>query len=322
MSVTSSELAHALGSRYVAFGPIARTKCDLFLAVAALLALLGCAGSHDESGRSATRAAVFSRGRPILSTGLNTGLRTGTVPAEVLHDLAPTGKVRAAINLVNTVLAQQDPVTGELGGVTVDLARELARRLGVPAELVVFHGAGTVFEAATTGAWDIAFLAIDPVRAADVSFTAPYVIIEGGYVVPADSSLTTVTDVDRDGARIAVGEGSAYDLYLTRTLKRATLVRAPAAGTAVVDRFVADKLEAMAGVKPALAAFVGAHPNLRLMDGRFMDIRQAVCTPKGHEAGDRYLRTFMEEMKRSGFVADALQRSRQHDAIVAPPETS
>lgn len=301
MSGTSSEFA--------------RTGRDLLLGAAALLALLallGCARNHDGSGRSATRAAVFSHGRPILNTG--------TVAPEVLHDLAPTGKLRAAINLVNTVLVQKDPVTGELGGVTVDLARELARRLGVPAELVVFHGAGTVFEAAKTGVWDIAFLAIDPVRAAEVSFTAPYLIIEGGYVVPADSSLQAVTEVDRDGARIAVGGGSAYDLYLTRTLKKATLVRAPAAGTAVADRFASDKLEAMAGVKPALAAFVKSHPDLRLLDGRFMEIRQAVGTPKGHEAGDRYLRAFIEEMKRSGFVADALQRSHQPDAIVAPPE--
>lgn len=248
-------------------------------------------------------------------------MSTGTISPEVLHDLAPQGKLRAAINLVNTVLAQQDPVTGELGGVTVELARELARRLAVPVELIVFHGAGTVFEAATKGAWDIAFLANDPVRAANVSFTAPYLIIEGGYVVPADSPLMTVTDVDRGGARIVVGEGSAYDLYLTRTLKEATLVRVLAAGTAVADRFAADQLEAMAGVKPALAELVKARPSLRLLDGRFMEIRQAVGTPKGHEAGDRYLRTFIEEMKRSGFIADALRRSRQHDAIVAPPET-
>jgi polar amino acid transport system substrate-binding protein len=247
-------------------------------------------------------------------------LSTGTVTPNVLHDLAPTGKVRAALNLVNTVLVQKNTETGELGGVAVDLARELARRLGVPAELIEFHGAGTVFEAATKGAWDIAFLAIDPARAANVSFTAPYLIIEGGYVVPADSPLWTIADVDRDGARIAVGGGSAYDLYLTRTLKRATLVRASAAGTVVADRFIADKLEAMAGIKPALAEFVKSRPDLRLLDGRFMEIRQAVGTPKGHEAGDQYLRMFIEEMKRSGFVADALQRSRQFDAIVAPPE--
>jgi polar amino acid transport system substrate-binding protein len=244
------------------------------------------------------------------------------VPPEVVKDLAPTGKLRAAINLVNAVLAQKDAATGEPKGITVDLARELARRLGLPVELVIFHGAGTVFAAAKTGAWDIAFFAIEPVRAAEVDFTAPYVIIEGGYVVPADSSLKTIADVDRPGIRIAVGQGSAYDLYLTRTLKHATLVRAPAAGTAVTDRFFADKLDVVAGVKPILVAFARNHPNLRVMDGSFMEIQQAMGTPKGRDAAARYLRGFVEEMKASGFVADALKRSNQPSATVAPPASN
>jgi polar amino acid transport system substrate-binding protein len=241
-------------------------------------------------------------------------------PSPVLSDLVPTGELRVAINLVNTVLAREHPTTGELGGVTVDLARELARRLGVPLELLVFHGAGTVVEAAGTGAWDVAFVAIEPVRAACVAFTAPYLLIEGGYVVPGDSPLMTIADVDREGARIAVGEGSAYDLYLTRTLQRATLVRAAAAETTVTDLFIADKLDAVAGVKPALAAFAERQPNLRLVDGSFMEIRQAMCTAKGRDTGHRYLRDFVEEMKRSGFVARALLRNDQHEAVVAPPD--
>lgn len=240
-------------------------------------------------------------------------------PSPVLNDLAPTGTLRAAINLVNTVLARQHPTTGELGGVTVDLARELARRLGVALELVVFHGAGTVMEAAETGTWDVAFLAIEPVRAARVAFTAPYVLIEGGYVVTVDSPLRTVADVDREGARIAVGKDSAYDLYLTRTLQHATLVRAPTASVAVTDLFLADKLDAVAGVKPALAAFVERQPNLRLLDGSFMEIRQAMCTAKGRDAGHHYLRDFVEEMKRSRFVARALLRNDQREAVAAPP---
>jgi polar amino acid transport system substrate-binding protein len=237
----------------------------------------------------------------------------------ILKDLAPAGTLRAALNLVNTVVARRHPATGALGGVSVDLARELARRLGVPLVLVVFHGAGTMMEAAGAGAWDVAFLAIEPVRAARVAFTEPYVLIEGGYVVPSASPLHAATHVDRPGVRIAVGKGSAYDLYLTRTLQRAILVRAPAAGTAVTDRFVADRLEAMAGVKPALAAFVERRPTLRLLDGSFMTIRQAMCTAKGRDAGHRYLHDFVEEMKRSGFVARALQRSDQRQAVVAPP---
>src|SRR5262252_8733071 len=136
-----------------------------------------------------------------------------TVSPDVLKDLAPTGKLRAAINLGNMVLAQKDPATGQPKGITVDLARELGRRLGLPVELVPFDAAGKVFDALKTGVWDIAFLAIEPVRAAEIAFTAPYVIIEGVYMVPTNSSLRTVQEVDRDGVRIAVNKGSAYDLF-------------------------------------------------------------------------------------------------------------
>lgn len=237
----------------------------------------------------------------------------------VLGDLAPTGALRAAINLVNTVLARKHPGTGALDGVAVDLARVLARRLGVPLELVAFHGAGVVMEAAATGAWDVAFLAIEPARAARVAFTEPYLLIEGGYAVPGGSPLRTVGEVDRPGARIAVGAGSAYDLYLTRTLRHASLVPAPAAGTAVLDRFLAGGLDALAGLKPMLAALVERRPDLRLLDGSFTTIRQAICTAKVHAAGHRYLQGFVEEMKRSGVVARALRQRDPREAVVAPP---
>jgi polar amino acid transport system substrate-binding protein len=201
--------------------------------------------------------------------------------------------------------------------VSVDLARELGRRLGVPVELVTFDAAGKVFEALKTGAWDIAFLAIDPARAAEIAFTAPYVVIEATYLVPSDSPLRTIEDVDRDGVRVAVGNKSAYDLYLTRTLKRAQLVRVPTSPEAI-DVFLRDKLEAAAGVKQPLLQFAKTHPNVRVMDGRFMAIEQAMGTPRGREAGARYLREFIEEMKASGFVARGLERSGQGDATVAP----
>jgi polar amino acid transport system substrate-binding protein len=240
-----------------------------------------------------------------------------TVPPGARSELAPTGKMRAAINFGNPVLAQKDPATGEPRGVSVDLARELGRRLGVPVELVTFDAAGKVFEALKTGAWDIAFLAIDPARAAEIAFTAPYVVIEATYLVPADSPLRTIEDVDRDGVRVAVGNKSAYDLYLTRTLKRAQLVRVPTS-PAAIDVFLKDKLEAAAGVKQPLLQFAKTHPNVRVMDGRFMAIEQAMGTPKGREAGAGYLREFIEEMKASGFVAGGLERSGQGDAAVAP----
>jgi polar amino acid transport system substrate-binding protein len=241
-----------------------------------------------------------------------------SVPADVMKDLAPTGKLRAAINLGNPVLVQQDAATKDLGGVTIALARELARRLGVPADLVTFDAAGKVFAALKDGIWDIAFLAIEPVRAAEIAFTAPYVIIEGGYLVLANSPLKVIADVDRPGIRIAAGKGSAYDLYLTRTLKHAELVRAPSSAEAI-DLFFAEKLDACAGVKQPLLAFAKTRPDLRVMEGRFQAIEQAMGTHKGREAGARYLRGYVEEMKACGFVASALATSNQHDAMVAPP---
>jgi polar amino acid transport system substrate-binding protein len=238
------------------------------------------------------------------------------VKPEVLNDLAPTGKLRAAINLGNSVLAQTD-AAGQPKGVTVDLARELSRRLGVPLEMITFDAAGKVFNALKEGAWDIAFLAIEPVRAAEIEFTAPYVLIEGTYMVPKNSPLKEIADVDRPGVRIAVATGSAYDLFLSRTIKQATLVRSKTGGDSM-DMFLRDGLEAAGGVKQPLVEFAAAHPQVRVMDGRFMAIQQAMGTPKGRLAGADCLRGFIEEMKASGFVADALKRSNQPDAVVAP----
>jgi polar amino acid transport system substrate-binding protein len=239
--------------------------------------------------------------------------------AAARNELAPNGKLRAAINFGNSVLAQKDAGTGQPMGISVDLARELGRRLGVPVELVTFEAAGKSFEAAKSGTVDILFVAIEPVRAAEVEFTAPYVIIEGAYMVPVGSPLKQIADVDRSGVRIAVGLNSAYDLYLTRTIKNATIVRASmGGGRAMIDLFINDKLEVAAGVRQPLEVYAKTNPNVRVMDGRFMEIQQAMGTPKGRTAGARYLRTFVEDVKASGFVADALKRSKQ-SAVVAPP---
>jgi polar amino acid transport system substrate-binding protein len=266
-----------------------------------------------------TIAGAFAVHAQAAGKPLPGGSIVSTVSPEVVKDLAPTGKLRAAINLGNMVLAQKDAASGELGGVTVDLARELGRRLAVPVELIPFDAAGKVFDALKGGALDIAFLAIEPVRAAEISFTAPYVIIEGVYMVPKNSPLQKVDDVDRDGVRIAVNKGSAYDLYLTRTLKHAKLVR----GESGTDLLLNEKLEAAAGVKQPLVQFAKSNPNVRIIPGRFMEIRQAMGTPRarlgGRDAAPRYLHAFVEEMKASGFVAKALERSRQPDAAVAPP---
>ena len=236
-----------------------------------------------------------------------------TVTPDIVKSLSPTGKLRVAINLGNMVLAQGTPDAP--AGITPELAKELAKRLGVPYELTAFDGAGKAFEAVKAGKIDIVFLAIEPVRSAEIAFTAPYVIIEGVYMVPKDSSLKTVADVDREGVRIGVNKASAYDLFLTRSLKHAQLVR----GESGVELFVKDKLEAAGGVKQPLLAYAKTNPNVRIMDGRFMEIQQAMGTPQGRDpAGAKYLRTFVEEMKASGFVAAALKRSNQPDAAVAP----
>jgi polar amino acid transport system substrate-binding protein len=241
---------------------------------------------------------------------------------EVVKDLAPTGKLRAAINFGNGVLAQKGK-DGTPEGITADLSRELAKRLGVDVDFITFEAAGKVFEAARQGAWDIGFVAIEPVRAAEIEFTAPYLLIEGTYMVRQDSPLKEIGDVDKSGIKIAVGVGSAYDLYLTRTLKNATLVRAKVGGgRAMIDMFVADKLDAAAGVRQPLEAYAKDHPEMRVMAGHFQEIAQAMGMPKrGGEAGKAgaaYLKAFVEEMKASGFVADGLKRSNQV-AQVAPP---
>jgi len=233
---------------------------------------------------------------------------------EASKELAPSGTLRVGINLGNPVLAQGTPADPR--GVTVDLARELSKRIDAPIAISTFDAAGKTFEALKAGKLDLIFLAIEPVRAAEIEFTPPYVLIEGVYLVPANSPLKTVADVDRAGVRIGVNKNSAYDLFLTRTLKHAELVR----GESGIKLFEQQKLEAAAGIRQPLTAYAKAHSEVRLIDGRFMEIRQAMGVPKGRLAGARYLRNFIEEMKASGFVADALRRSNQADATVAPPE--
>ena len=246
---------------------------------------------------------------------------TSPVPAAARSELAPSGTLRAAINFGNPILAVKDPATGEARGVSVDLTRELARRLDVPVVLVTYDAAGKVVEGLKAGAWDVAYVAIDPARAVDVSFTAAYVVIEGAYLVPQNSPIRSNDEVDRPHVHVVVGAGSAYDLFLTRNLKQAKIVRAPTS-PAVTDMFVAQKLEVAAGVKQQLEADARRIPGLRLLDGRFMVINQAMGTPKGRgEAGVKYLREFIEEMKASGFVAQALERHRVEGASVAPRAT-
>ena len=236
---------------------------------------------------------------------------------DVISDLAPTGKIRVGINYGNPILVQKDPVTGGPKGVIIDLSRELSRRLGVPLEFVFYDAAGKMTDALKAGAWDVAFLAIEPKRANEIDFTAAHIEIEGVYLVPAGSPLRSIEDVDRPGVRIAVGAKSAYDLYLSRTLKNAQLFRASTFGE-TIELFLNSKLDVLAGVRQPITEAAMKIPGSRVLDGRFMVINQACGVPKGREAGIRYLRAFIEEMKANGMVAQSLKNSGVTGAAVAP----
>jgi polar amino acid transport system substrate-binding protein len=240
-----------------------------------------------------------------------------TLSSSLLNAFAPTGTLRASINLGNPILAHRTD-SGEPGGVSVDLARELAARLGVPVSFTCFERAAESVELVTNEGADIGFFAIDPLRGAGIAFTAPYVLIEGCYLVRDDSPITRNDDVDREGTRIMVGKGSAYDLFLTREIKHAQIVRTELSHH-VVDAFLRDNVEVAASVRQILEADAARTPGLRLLDGRFMVIQQAMGLPKSRsDEAAHALRAFVEDMKRSGFVADALARHGIKGASVAP----
>lgn len=235
----------------------------------------------------------------------------------VRSELAPSGKLRIGINYGNPVLATRDPRSGELRGVAVDLAYELGTQSGLPIEVVAFESAGKMFEAVKTGAWDVAFLAIDPGRADEIDFTAAYIEIEGTYLVPSGSPVSTIADVDREGVRIGVSAKSAYDLFLSRSIQHAELIRAPDPNAAF-ELIVAGSVDVIAGVKQHLVANAEKLPGSRVLEGRFMAIQQAVGIPKGREAGVRYLRDFIEDVKASGFVARAIDKAGVRGVSIAP----
>lgn len=231
---------------------------------------------------------------------------------------APSGRLRAAINLGNPILANRNASTGEAFGVSIDLAHELARRLGLALDLVLFDTAAQSVESVTAEAADFGFFAVDPARGKGIAFTAPYVLIEGSYLVRQDSPLQHNDEVDRAGTRVVVGKGSAYDLFLSRELKHATIERAPSS-PAVVEVFVQTQADVAAGVKQQIEAELARFPGHRLLPGRFMVIQQAMGCPKGRSPDAvAFLSAFVEEMKASGFVAEALQRHGIQGASVAP----
>ncbi|MBA5690651.1 ABC transporter substrate-binding protein [Rugamonas apoptosis] len=234
-----------------------------------------------------------------------------------IEALAPRGVLRAAINFGNPILASKDFRTGEPYGVSVDLARELARRLGLALRLVGYEAAGKVTAAACADEWDVAFLAIDHERGSSMEYSAPYVLIEGAYLVPERSVIRDIRDVDQAGNRVVVGQGSAYDLFLSRMMRHAQIVRT-ATSPQVTETMLAEGYEVAAGVKQQLEADMRRLPGGRLLDGSFMSICQAMAVPKGRLRAIEYLVEFVEMMKASGFVAASLKRHRIGGAAIAP----
>ena len=261
------------------------------------------------------RALIATGGASLLLGAAGCATRPA---APVVAALAPTGRLRASINLGNPVLARRDAATGAVTGVSVDLARALADEIAVPLELVVVDGAARSVEAVKSGQADIGFFAIDPMRADGIRFTAPYVLIEGAYLVRDGSPLTDNGQVDRAGTRIVVARGSAYDLYLSREIKSAELVRTTTSG-AVVDGFLAQNADVAAGVKQQLEADAARVGGVRLLPGRFMVIEQAMGLPASRgDTGLAALAEFVEQKKASGFVAAALARHIIQGALVEP----
>jgi polar amino acid transport system substrate-binding protein len=275
---------------------------------AVALAITGCASRSPTTSTSGSTTSS--------STAADLDKFDASAAAKAL---APSGTLRAAINFGNPILAKRGQGVEPPSGVSVDIARELGAKLGVPVQLVTFEAAGKVVEALKAGSLDLVFVAIDPVRGADIAYSAPYVIIEGSYMVPKNSSIQRNDQVDAPGNRIVVGAGSAYDLYLIRELKKATLVRANSSPL-VVDKLVVEKFEVAAGVRQQLEADAKRFPGVRLLEGRFMQIDQALGVPKtgNREEGVPYLRAFVEDLKRSRFVDSSLKRHRIEGAAVAP----
>jgi polar amino acid transport system substrate-binding protein len=237
--------------------------------------------------------------------------------SKVVAELAPTGVLRAGINLSNFLLVTGKSASGDPEGVAPDLAREIANRLGVPVKYVTFKTPGELADMGGKDVWDIGLIGAEPQRAEAIAFSPAYVEIEATYLVPAGSPLKTIADVDKPGVRIAVMGRAAYGLWLDRNIKQATLVRSDTLDSAY-EQFSKDKLEAMAGLRPRLITDVTKLPGARMLDGKFMAVQQAVGTARKNEAGARFLRDFVEEVKASGYVARLIERHKVIGLSVAP----
>jgi len=243
-----------------------------------------------------------------LVTSLATGCATSPPVSDAARtELAPTGKLRAGMNLGNALFTKKDPASGELRGVSVDLMRELASHLGVPVEFVVHATPGEVADAADKGTWDVAILAIEQARAQTIAFSPAMTEIEATYVVHKDSPLSSVAQVDAAGVRIVAPEKAGYELYLTRTLRQATLIRSKNF-SASIDLFNQRGADALASLKPTLLESMGKVPDGRLLEGKFMTVNHGLGTPRERRVAAEYLKAFVEEMNASGFIARSIER--------------
>ena len=258
--------------------------------------------------------------RALITAGIGLMLASSAmsqITPAIRADLAPTGKLRAAINYGNFILATKDKTTGESKGVAIDLARELASRLGVPLEIVAYDLVGVMVDHAPTNAWDVAFLGSEPARETVIDFTAAYLEIEATYLVRGDSPLRAAAEVDRDGIKVAAPARANYELYLKRTLKHAQLTSTDGAAAAF-DLLQTGKVDALAGLKEALHGLQAKLPGSRMLDGRFMGVQQSIGVPKGKSAGLAYVRGLVEEAKANGLVARAIERTGARGVTVAP----
>ena len=234
----------------------------------------------------------------------------------VRSELAPEGKLRVGLNMSNFLLTRTDAATGKPAGLAADLGHELGRRLGVPVELVPYPNPGALADDAKSGKWDVGFLGAEPQRANEIDFTPAYVEIEATYLVPPGSPLKSIEDVDKEGIRIAVPTRSAYELYLTRSLKHAKLVHETGSDNAL-KRLQDDRLDALAGLRPRLVTDHEKYPGSRILEGRFTAVQQAAGTPKGRSAGAQYLCEFIEDVKASGLVAKTIEKNNVRGLTVA-----
>lgn len=242
---------------------------------------------------------------------------TASAQQDVIAELAPSGVLRAAINMSNFLLVTGKTAQGDPDGVSPDMAREIAKSLGVPVKLVPYQTPGEIGDYATSDAWDIANIGAEPQRAETIAFTAAYCEIEATYLVPAGSPLAAIADIDKPGVRIATVRRGAYSLWLERNIKQATVLQADGLDAAF-DLFVRDKLEVLAGLRPRLIDDVKKLPGARILEGKFSSVQQAVGTPKKNKLGAAYLAKFVEEAKASGLVANLIAKHKVAGLTVAP----